>query len=100
MFQIEKQTAKFADEADSHAARLVECEADCKVMNKGHEKKNKEKASKEKEWGNFDKKVQDLEKLVKKIESRDVLKIDESIDHKKHKCKNLEQDLKTIQVRE
>jgi hypothetical protein len=98
LFHIEKQLSKFADEADGHSARLNECEANCKAISKGQDKKNREKSSKDKEWAVFDNKVRDLEKQIKKVEGTHVLRIDEYLDGKKSRISQLEKDIKTIQV--
>jgi hypothetical protein len=98
LFHIEKQLSKFADEADGHSARLIECEANCKAISKGQDKRNREKSAKEKEWAVFDKKVREFEKQIKRIENQDVLKIDAYLDGKKNQLSLLEKDIKTIQV--
>ena len=99
LFHIERQLGKIADEADSHAARLVDCEANCKAISKGQERKNREKAGKETEYQNFDKKVQELDKTIKKIETKDVLRIDVNLEGKKGQLANLEKEIKTLQVK-
>ena len=91
---------KYADEADKHAARLVDCEANCKAISKGQEKKNREKSVKDKEYQSFDKKVQDLDKLVKKIETKDMLRIDVNLEGKKQQITALEKEIKVAQVRD
>jgi structural maintenance of chromosome 1 len=99
LFHIERQLGKFAEEADGHAARLVDCEANCKAISKGQEKKNRDKSVKEKEFQSFDKKVQDYDKLIKKIETKDVLVIDVNLDGKKAQVTTLEKEVKIAQVR-
>jgi hypothetical protein len=98
LYHIEKQLSKFADEADGHSARLSECEANCKTISKGQDKRSREKSNKEKEWAVFDKKVHELEKQIKRIENQDVLKTDAYLDGKKNQLTLLEKDIKTIQV--
>ncbi len=98
LYHIEKQLSKFADEADGHSARLSECEANCKAISKGQDKRSREKSAKDKELAVFDKKVNELEKSIKAIENRDVMRIDAYLDGKKNQLALLEKDIKTIQV--
>ena len=98
LFHIEKQLSKFADEADGHSARQSECEANCKAISKGQDKKNREKSIKDKEWAGFDKKVRDLEKQIKSIENHEMQKTEAFLDGRKNLLSQLEKDIKTIQV--
>mmetsp|Transcript_66287 Transcript_66287/g.138163 ORF Transcript_66287/g.138163 Transcript_66287/m.138163 type:complete len:1268 (-) Transcript_66287:281-4084(-) len=97
LFQIEKKLASCAQETEKHAAKLEDCNANCKAVGKAADKKAKAKAEKQKSWASFDQRVEQCEKTIKSIQHKDILKFETEISSRKKDLASLAESVSANQ---